>query len=267
VLVLVTGAIGYVAGPSGPGTGALPSPMPSVTPTPSPTASPRGLTGAPPASCGDGLAAACIAAGTYAVGDAAWPAPVTLDVPTGWFTWDPATDLQAVLVEMGSDAPAGSGWGIAFSLVDSVSQDPCDAAAGTLRPGVTASAAGLVDAMRSWPGFEVSAPTPVEVDGHPGLLVQVTSSRTAADCPDQAIWTTPSGAAVDAYPMVGSAGQPRAGTFRVVEAGGSLVVIRTTEFGDASPHELDQGVQPDPSRHAVDLAELRAILASIRIGS
>jgi hypothetical protein len=216
-------------------------------------------------SCGDDPGTNCVAAGTYAIGGAAWPGTITLDIPAGWFLWDPAEDFQALLVDMGADVPGGSGWGGAFSLVGTVSKDPCDASAGTFPASTTGSAAGLVEAMRAWPGFDVSPATPIEVDGNPGQLVEVTSSRSTVDCEEQVAWTTPAGFAVDAYPMVGASGQPRAGTFRVVDVGGSVIVIRTTEFGDASPHELTQGVAPDPSRHVVDLAELRAILESIRV--
>ncbi len=271
VLVIVAGAAVSLTGRVGPGVGADPAtatsstPVPLRSPTPAPASSPRGLVGAPEASCGDGLGTHCVAAGTYAVTGPLWPGTITLDIPTGWFNWDPAVDFQSLLVEMGADSPAGSGWGIAISPVDTVSKDPCDATAGTFASDQTASAAGVVDAMRAWPGFEVSAATPIDVDGRPGQLVQVTSSRTAKDCEGSVAWTTPSGLSVDAYPMAGVPGVPRAGTFRVIDVAGAVLVIRTTEFGDPSPHELDQGVKPDPLRHAVDQAELRSIVDSIRI--
>ena len=82
---------------------------------------------------------------------------------------------------------------------------------------------GLITAMRSWPGFEVSDAQPVDVDGHAGQIVEVTSTRTACtDCASQAIWTTPGGTDIDAYPMVGDAGQPRTGTFRILDVDGTL---------------------------------------------
>lgn len=264
-LVIVAGAAGFLAGRMTPGVGAIPSPAASSGPSPSPASSPRRLQGAPLVACVDDPVTDCIAAGTYAISGGAWPGTITLDVPAGWFGWDPAEDFQALLVDIGADAPDGSGWGVAFSLVESISKDPCDASAGTFASDTTGSAAGLVDAMRAWPGFDVSAATPIEVHGNPGLLVKVTSTRSTADCEEQVAWTTPSGFAVDAYPMVGESGQPRTGSFRVVEVAGALIVIRSTEFSDASPHELTQGVTPDPSRHVVDLADLRTILESIRV--
>ena len=72
---------------------------------------------------------------------------------------------------------------------------------------------------------------------------------------------------MDRTAPVGVAGQPRTGTFRIVDVVGTLVVMRTTDFGDPSPHELAQGVEPDPTRHAADQVELQSILDSIRIGS
>ena len=87
------------------------------------------------------------------------------------------------------------------------------------------------------------------------------------DCASQATWTTPGGTTIDAYPMVGDAGQPRTGTFRILDLDGTLVVIRTTDFPDPSPHELAQGVEPDPTRHAADQVEMQGILDSIQIGS
>jgi hypothetical protein len=267
--VIVAGAASFFTGRMAPGVAAIPSAAPSPTPAPSTShaSSPSRIQGAPRVSCGDDPGMDCVAAGTYAVGSAAWPGTIMLDIPAGWFAWDPADDFQALLVDAGADVPDGSGWGVAFSVVDAVSKDPCDASAGTSAHDTTGSAAGFVDAMRAWPGFNVSAATQIKVDGNPGLLVEVTSSRTAADCEEQVAWTTPSGYAVDAYPMVGAPGHPRAGTFRVVEVADAVIVIRTTEFGDASPHELTAGVTPDPLRHAADLAELRTILESIRVGT
>ena len=43
------------------------------------------------------------------------------------------------------------------------------------------------------------------------------------------------------------------------------VVIRTTDFPETSPYEVEQGVAPDPTRHVDDQVELHQILDSIRI--
>ena len=44
-------------------------------------------------------------------------------------------------------------------------------------------------------------------------------------------------------------------------------MIRTTDFADPSPHELNQGVKPDPTRHAADQVEQQDIIDSIQVGS
>lgn len=128
----------------------------------------------------------------------------------------------------------------------------------------------MISSIRSragaaWPGFESTEPVAVTVDGISGLLVEVTSSRTDAECPGQAIWFTPRLNPVDAYPMVGAPDARRAATFRILEVGDQLLAIRTTDFGDPSPYEVSQGVAPDPTRHAADLVELQAIVDSIRL--
>ena len=61
------------------------------------------------------------------------------------------------------------------------------------------------------------------------------------------------------------AGRPRAGTFRIVDVNGTLLVIRTTDFPDTSPNELAQGIPDDPTRHAADQVAMQQILDSIRI--
>ena len=67
--------------------------------------------------------------------------------------------------------------------------------------------------------------------------------------------------------MVGVAGEARPGTFRILDIDGTVVAIRTTDFADPSPHELTQGVEPEPTRHAADQVEMQGILDSIQIGS
>jgi hypothetical protein len=79
------------------------------------------------------------------------------------------------------------------------------------------------------------------------------------------VWTIPQGGTVNAYPMVGATGKARAGTFRIVDVNGTLLVIRTTDFPDTSPNELAQGVPDDPARHEADQVAMHQILDSIRI--
>jgi hypothetical protein len=275
--IVVLGAAALNVSGSAPGVGAVrtapssPSAEPSREPaspglaiSPSPTDRIPILPRSGFASCGPGVSGSCNAAGRYRLSSLAWPATVSIDLPTGWWTYAVASDFEGVLVENG-DTPDGSGWGVIFMTVRDVSRDPCDPDAGKFGSDETASVEGLVAAMRSWPGFDVSPATPIEIDGYAGQLVDVTSARTASDCPAATIWSTVNGTAVDGYPMVGEAAEPRPGQFRILDVEGELVVIRTTNFGDASPHELGQGIEPDPDRHAEDQVELRAIVDSIQI--
>ena len=170
-------------------------------------------------------------------------------MPAGWFEWQPAGDFEGVLVDSGPDASQGSGWGLMFLAVGPVSRDPCDRAKGTLDPAETATVDGLVTAMRGWPGFKATAPTPIVVDGYSGQLVELTSTRTSTECPEPVLWTTQLGWLLDAYPLVTADTTPHKVQFRIVDVDGTLLVIRTTDFPETSPNEADQGVAPDPTRH------------------
>ncbi len=279
--LVVLGAAALNLPGGGPDVGSVPTVAPSASPstvpatpepaTPEPSTSPSASAGIPGlpiqglASCGEGLQSSCVPPGTYRLGGTAWPATITLTLPEGWFTYGlEAFDFQGLLVEH-RDATAGSGWGLVIMGVGEVFKDPCDGLAGKFPAGDTATVEGLVTAMQSWPGFEVSDPEPIEVTGYNGVLVDATSTRSVDDCRAGTIWTLSDGSSVDAYPMVGRADAPRPGTFRILEVEGKLVVIRTTDFGDPSPFELEQGIAPDRNRHVEDQAELTAIIASITI--
>ena len=222
---------------------------------------------APPAACEpSGGAPNCLAPGTYRLSGDVWPGEITMEVPAGWFEWQPYTArdaYDALLVNAGTDN--GSGWGLEFNVVDAVAKDPCDPAKGTDDRAEIGTVDGLVAAMSAWPGFVATAPAPTVVGGLSGQLVGLTSTRTETDCPNGFVWTIPQGGTVNAYPMVGATGKPRAGTFRIVDVNGTLLVIRTTDFPDTSPNELAQGIPDDPTRHAADQVEMQQILDSVRI--
>ena len=272
VLVVLVGVAALFQRGASPGIGAAPTPTASASASPSSSAS--ASAGSIPlneaqaeSSCGDGIGHWCLAAGSYKLSSSTWPQPISFDVPEGWFPYLAAGEIEGVLVESGQAAPEGSGWGPMFAQVSEVARDPCDAAAGTVQAEETATVDGFIAAMRAWPDFAVSDARPVEVDGHAGKLVTITSTRKEADCAAPTLWTTPVGSKMDAYPMVSAASESRTGTYRVIDVDDTLLVIRTTEFADPSPHELSQGVQPDPTRHAADLVEMQQILDSIRVGS
>jgi hypothetical protein len=152
-------------------------------------------------------------------------------------------------------------------VVDTVAKDPCDFAKGRYDRAEIGTGDGLVAAMSRWPGFETTAPANSVVGGFSGQLVKLTSTRTVTDCPNGSVWTIPQGASVDAYPMVGVRGKARAGTYRIVDVNGTLLIIMTTDFPDTSPNELSNGIPDDPTRHAANQAAMQKILDSIRIAS
>jgi hypothetical protein len=269
IVIAVAGGAWLIAGrPGDVGTvppDPTPSPAPSTptTPVPSELSPPLLTLTLPLVECPDG-SMSCIAAGTYALGLDVGGRQLHVDVPEGWFPFITGSGFSAILAHAGPDAPEGSGWGVAFMEVGQVYRDPCDMAAGTWSPDETDTPEKLVAAMRAWPGFAVSDAQPTTVAGADGLMVSVTSTRSLDDCPVEAIWQAPLGVFTDAYPMVGPAGVARAGTFRIVDAGDELLVVRTTEFADSSPFEIEQGVADDPERHAADLAGQQSIVDSAR---
>jgi hypothetical protein len=126
---------------------------------------------------------------------------------------------------------------------------------------------GLVTAMRGWPGFTATEPTPIVVDGFAGQMIALTSRVKTSACSAQVLWTTQSGGSVDAYPMVNDQGAAHPTQFRILDINGTLLVIRTTDFPETSPFEIQQSNSPNPNRHTTDQVALRAILDSIKVTS
>jgi hypothetical protein len=267
--VVIVAIFGYNLLPRTGGVGGQSTPVPSVTPTapPASSAGPAMLEQAPPASCRPpGGALNCVAPGTYRLTGNVWPGQITLVVPVGWFEWLPYTDRDAYdALLVGDGTNGGSGWGVQFSVVNTVAKDPCDPTKGSYTKAQTGTVDGLVAAISAWPGFAATAPVPTVVGGYSGQLIKLTSTRTLADCPNGSAWTIPQGGSVDAYPMVGAPGKARPGTLRIVDVNGTLLVIRTTDFPEPSPNELINRVPDDPTRHAADQVVLQQIIDSIRI--
>jgi len=261
--VVIVALFGYNLLPRTGTVGGPPTPAPSPTPSASP-GRPAMLEQAPQVACGPST---CMAPGTYRLTGNVWPGTITMEVPDGWFEWLPFTDRDAYdALLIGPSTGGGSGWGLVFSVVDTVWKDPCDATKGRYDRAATDTIEELAAVISRWPGFEATAPAaPSVVSGYSGQLVAVTSTRTVADCPNGSVWTIPQGGSVDAYPMVGASGKARTGTYRIVDVGGTLLVIMTTDFPETSPNELAQGLPDDRTRHAADQVAMHQILDSIRI--
>jgi hypothetical protein len=262
------------------GGGPTPTPTraPSSVPTPSPSmaASIPTLAQATYVACDPtDTGKSCLAPGTYQLSGygVVWPATVTVDVPAGWFEWDPANgspgSADALLVQGGPPDHAGSGWGILFGTVGDVSRDPCDPSKGVIPAAQVDTPQKLAAAMAAWPKFTATTPRPVTVDGHSGLEFQLTSTNESSCANSGSVfpWHATSGAAVNVYPMINSNGTSDPGTFEIVDTGRGLLLIRMTDFPQTSPTELSGGVAMDPTRHAADQTALHAILDSIRITS
>jgi hypothetical protein len=273
VLTVVTSTL--ILGNRHPGVATTASPIstPEITLAPSgstaiaqpvPTGSP--LDKAQYGGCGrGGPPLSCIIPGTYTLPGDVVRANVSLAVPYGWFEWDPGPGLEGLLVDRGLDAAQGSGWGVVFASVGIVSRDPCDSSSGTFPVAQTGSVDGLSRAMASWPGFEAGEPRPIRIGGAQGLVIALTSTATAATCPLAVLWKTPQGTALDGYPLTAPKAGRYTGQYYVLDVGEELLVIRTTDFPQPSPFEVQQGLPPEPERHRSDQKTLHAILESIRI--
>lgn len=259
-------AVAFGVGVTTRGTGnASPSPA-IVTPTPLPSITadgPLSLRGSAWDQSRFGSAyPGTIPPGRYFLEDH-YPARISFDIPAGWFLWDAATDYNGILVDS-PGAPSGSGWGVVFSVVGTVSADPCNQFKGTLDPAVARSVDAVAAAMAGWPGFEATSSTAITVDGHPARLVMLTSSHDSSTCPTRKLWTTPAGGYwEDAYGAIGA--ERHVIPYRLVQVGDAVLVIRTTDFPETSPFELEQGVPAEAERHAWDQVALAKIVDSVRI--
>lgn len=279
--LVVVVALGATVVANSPGTGGAPAPSaalsasPSASPARSPEPSPSaGTTGptpismAKPAPCAEGGEGnGCIAAGTYALNGTTIPGQVVMTIPAGWFSYEPAAGAMALLVDSGPDAPGGSGWGPMLAGISEIRRDPCDPDAGVFADDEIDTPEEVAAAMATWPGFAVTEPVAITLAGAPGVQVDVSATGDLGACVDPATWSTDIGMWIDAYPMAdpdAAARQPA--TFRILDVGGELLVVRTQATLAISPHEASQGVAPDPDRHAAHKVQQDAILASIQLG-
>jgi hypothetical protein len=257
-------AVGVGVGSRGAGTG-TPTPA-AATQTPTTGATPAGpaaLRNSPSVTSAYGAGyPPNISPGTYYL-DAGYPATVSIDVPPGWFLWDAATDFNGVLRDS-ADAPSGSGWGLVVSVVDAVYKNPCNQYLGTI-DATTPSVDAFVAAVSAWPGVQVSESSPMSMDGFAGQMIKVRSTVDVAGCPVHRLWETPSGYAEDGYGLLGSSRHEM--TYRFLQVGRSVLVIRTTDFPETSPFEFQQGVPFSADRHAVDQMLLQAMVDSIHIST
>ncbi len=222
---------------------------------------------AKPAPCAEGGEGNdCIAAGTYALNPSTIPGQVVVTVPAGWFPFEPGAGAMGLLVDSGPDAPGGSGWGSMIGGISEIRRDPCDPDAGVLADDEIDTPEEVAAAMATWPGFAVTEPVAITLAGAPGVQVDVSATGDLGSCVTPTTWSTDTGIWIDAYPMAdvdAAARQPA--TFRILDVGDELLVVRTQATLATSPHEASQGVAPDPDRHAAHKVQQDAILDSIQL--
>ena len=243
---IVVAAVGFsiAVRPSG-------SPLAMATPSPSPsTTAPALMSGALPGQD--------LPPGTYLI-DRPFPVRATLTVPKGWTPYTVDQRTAGILVNH-AKPPNGSGWGLSFLAGPYVIADPCRPAAGTLPEGTLSSAAKILAVLRAMPGVDAVG-TATTVDGRPATLVTLTAHSDTATCAKTgaAIWRFSDGTDYTVSP-----GQIV--VLRVLDVDGLPIMILTTDFPELSHWETTiGGATPNPTAHAADLPELRAILDSIRI--
>ncbi len=256
--VVVVFAIAGCATGQGVATGAATSPSPvggaggeqSDTPSPTPTSTPT-----PTAAASAGVTefpgySDQVAPGTYLwpAGGAA-PADITFTIPSGWIS-------RYGIPHKDRDGPAEMAVG--SWIIANVYADPCQWQGSALDPAVGPTVDDLASALMAQKGRAASPPTDVTLGGYPAKRIEVSvpADLDPATCDEGVMrtWVGP-GERVDTwYSDDPEARSPlRSGQLNVVyivDVNGERLVIDTWHM---------------PGTSAADLAELDAILASMRI--
>ena len=231
--VAVAALIGITFLPSGSGIGGGPAATPTPAPTPTPT--PIAFPVYPQTLVVPEL-------GTYRAGDP-FPIPVTINVPAGW-VGNVGGPYAAYLNKPSSGANGGAA--IAFSLSQSIYADPCrNQRFLDPQPGPTVD--DLASALASLPGFDVTNPTEVTVDGYRGKQLTLTAPDNFDGCTlsreGYRLWQLPLGAIFSLTP-----GERMA--LWIVDVNGQRLVVSSETF---------------PATTAQQQAEAQEVLDSIHI--
>jgi hypothetical protein len=233
---------------TGPGVGAGPTPTPSATPAPTstPTSTAAASAGVPefPGYSDD------VAPGTYLwPAGGVFPADITFTIPSGWIS-----RYGIPHKDRGGPAEMAVGnWVIA-----NVYADPCQWQGSALDPAVGPTVDDLASALVAQKRRAASPPTDVTLSGYPAKRIElsVPADLDPATCDEGVMrtWFGP-GERVDTwYSDDPEARSPlRSGQLNVVyivDVNGGRLIIDTWHM---------------PGTSAADLAELDAILASMRI--
>jgi len=186
-------------------------------PTPTQTASPNLVP----------RAEVALGAGTYSLGDD-FPVGLTFEIPTGWASCSSGPLEQGICAFSGTEGGPTGGVGVGFVIVENVVEDPCDETS-LLDPQVGPSVEELAAAISNLPGFDVTAPEDVTVDGFAAKRLTLTAPRSSA-CEVMSTWATPD--------RVNGVGSGEATSIYIVDVDGVRIVIGTTHFPETSADEL-----------------------------
>ena len=150
--------------------------------TPAPTPTPAAFMGQSPGE---------LAAATYWIDWAAYrvrlPHRMLVSVPPDWDRFD--GELPAI-VRNGGEPPSGAA--VSYWTVDNLVADPCHPEGGLLEPRLAGSVEDLAESLTQVPGYQVTEPQPVSVDGFEGLYLEMRSPTDTSECTDGVLklWET-----------------------------------------------------------------------------
>ena len=222
---------------------------PSVSPSPAPTSTPTSTAAASAAVPEFPGVSDDVAPGTYmwAAGGAT-PADVTFTIPAGWMSryGIPHKDRG------GPGEIAIGDW-----IIANVYTDPCRWKGSLLSPAVGPTVDDLATALVAQKGRNATAPTDVTLGGYPAKRIEMSipADLDRATCDEGVIrtWVAPGEDAARSTPDTENLGMHsgQLDVVYIVDINGDRLIIDTWHM---------------PGTSAADLAELDAILASMRIG-
>ena len=225
--------------------GVGPSPTPGATPTSTPTARADASADVPEfPGVSDG-----VAPGTYSWrAGVASPADITFTVPAGW------TSRYAI---PNKDRGGPGEIAVGNWIIANVYTDPCQWQGALLVPVVGPTVDDLAAALVAQKGRNASTPTDVTLGGYPAKRIELSipADLDRATCDEGVIrtWVAPGEDAAHSTPDTENLGMHsgQLNVVYIVDVNGERLVIDTWHM---------------PGTSAADLAELDAILASMRIG-
>jgi hypothetical protein len=246
VVAVVVAGVAFLPRSSPPvgGPGGQPSASPTLTPTSTPTPAAAASAAVPefPGVSDD------VAPGTYMWrAGTATPADITFTIPAGWMSRFGIPHKN----RGGPGEIAVGNW-----IIANVYADPCQWQGSLLDPAVGPTVDDLATALVAQKGRNATTPTDVTLGGYPAKRVELSipADLDRATCDEGVIrtWVAPGGdtALLDEEQNLGMhPGQQN--VVYIVDVNGARLVIDTWHMRGTS---------------AADLAELDAILASMRIG-